>query len=61
MHPIGTRVSWPLSFFIKEMERKYLELELGLDPQVPLAHHDEGHDVLDPVGVQVLQLDLIMV
>ena len=31
-----------------------LELEVGLDPQVPLAHHDEGHDVLDLVGVQVL-------
>jgi len=38
-----------------------LELEVGLDPQVPLAHRDEGHDVLDPIGVQVLQLDLIMV
>ena len=25
VHPIGTRVSWPLSFFlIKEMEKKYL-------------------------------------
>ena len=38
-----------------------LELEVGLDPQVPLAHRDEGHDVLDPIGVQVLQLDLIVV
>ena len=37
------------------------QLEVGLDPQVPLAHRDEGHDVLDPVGVQVLQLDLIVV
>ena len=37
------------------------QLEVGLDPQVPLAHHDEGCDVLDPVGVQVLQLDLIVV
>ena len=25
------------------------------------AHRDEGRDVPDPVGVQVLQLDLIMV
>ena len=30
------------------------QLEVGLKPQVPLAHHDEGHDVLDPIGVQVL-------
>ena len=37
------------------------QLEVGLDPQVPLAHRDEGRDVLDPVGVQVLQLDLIVV
>ena len=36
-------------------------LEVGLDPQVPLAHRDEGRDVLDLVGVQVLQLDLIVV
>jgi len=32
-----------------------------LDPQVPLAHHDEGSDVLDPVGVEVLQLDPVVV
>ena len=36
-------------------------LEVGLDPQVPLAHHDEGCDVLDPIRVQVLQLNLIVV
>ena len=30
------------------------QLEVGLDPQVPLAHRDEGRDVLDPIGVQVL-------
>ena len=37
------------------------QLEVGLDTQVPLAHCYEGRDVLDPVGVQVLQLDLIVV
>ena len=37
------------------------QLEVGLDPQVPLINRDEGRDVLDPVGVQVLQLDLIVV
>ena len=30
------------------------QLEVWLDPQVPLAHRDEGHDVLDLIGVQVL-------
>ena len=30
------------------------ELKVRLDPQVPLTHHDEGRDVLDPIGVQVL-------
>ena len=29
-------------------------LKVGLDPRVPLTHRDEGRDVLDPVGVQVL-------
>ena len=30
------------------------ELKVGLDPQLPHAHHNEGHNVLDPIGVQVL-------
>ena len=30
------------------------QLEVRLDPQVPLAYRDEGHDVLNPVGVEVL-------
>ena len=38
-----------------------LELKVGLDPQVPLTHHNEGRNVLDPIRVQVLQLDLIVV
>ena len=37
------------------------QLEVGLDPQVPLTHRDNSRDVLDPIRVQVLQLDLIMV
>ena len=37
------------------------QLEVRLDPQVPLAHRDEGRDVLDPVGVEVLQLNLVVV
>ena len=36
-HPIGTRVSWPHSFFlIKEMEKKYLHsLKWGSIPRYP--------------------------
>ena len=34
---------------------------MGIDPQVPLTHRNKGRDVLDPIGVQVLQLDLIVV
>ena len=36
------------------------QLKVGLDSQVPLAQRDEGHDVLDPIWVQVLQLDLVV-
>jgi hypothetical protein len=32
-----------------------------LDPQESLAQRDEGSDVLNPVRVQVLQLDAIVV
>jgi hypothetical protein len=38
-----------------------LVLEVGFDPQVSLAQHDESHDVLDPVRVEVLQLDQVVV
>ena len=34
---------------------------MGLDTQISLAQRDEVHDVLDPIGIQVLQLDLVMV
>ena len=37
------------------------QLKVGLNPQIPLVHRDEGRDVLDPVGLQVLQIDLIVV
>jgi hypothetical protein len=36
------------------------QLEAGLNPQIPFAQRDEGHDVLYPVGIQVLQLDLVV-
>jgi hypothetical protein len=36
------------------------ELEVGFDPQESLAQHDEGHDLLDPIWVEVLQLDLVV-
>ena len=62
-HPISTG-GLPASLLLLDQgDREEISphLEVGLDPQVPLAHHDEGCDVLDPVGVQVLQLDLIVV
>jgi hypothetical protein len=27
---------------------------VGLDPQVPLIERDEGWDVLNPIGIQML-------
>ena len=36
MHPISTGVSWPLSFLIKVMEKKYLHsLKWGSIPRYP--------------------------
>ena len=37
------------------------QLKVRLDPQVPLTHRNEGHDVLDLIRVEVLQLDLVVV
>jgi hypothetical protein len=37
------------------------ELEVGLDPQVPLTKRDEGRDMLNPIGIQMLWLDPIVV
>jgi hypothetical protein len=34
---------------------------VGIDPQVALAQRDEGRDVLDPIGIKVLQLDLVVI
>jgi hypothetical protein len=34
---------------------------VGLNPQVSLAQCDEGGDVLNPVRVHVLQLDVVVV
>ena len=31
------------------------------DPQEPFTQHDESRHVLDPIGVEVLQLDLVVV
>ena len=37
------------------------QVEVGINPQVPLAQGDERRNVLDPVGGKVLQLHLIVV
>ena len=34
---------------------------MWFDASVPLAHHNEGSNVLDPIGVEVLQLDPVVV
>ena len=34
---------------------------MGFDPQVSLTQRDEGHGVLDPIEVQMLQLNLVVV
>ena len=37
------------------------QLEVGFDPQIPFTQRNEGRDLPDPVGIQVLQLDLVVV
>jgi hypothetical protein len=37
------------------------EIEVWFDPQVTFTKHDEGREVLNPIGIQVLQLNLIVV
>jgi hypothetical protein len=37
------------------------QLKVGLDPYIPLAQRDECRDVLNPIGIQVLQLNLVVV
>ena len=37
------------------------QIEVEADPQESLAQGDECHHVLDPVGIEVLQLDLVVV
>ena len=34
---------------------------MGLNPQIPLAQRNEGRDVLNPIGIQMLQLKPIVV
>jgi hypothetical protein len=36
------------------------QLEAGLNPQIHFAQRDEGRGVLYPIGIQVLQLDLVV-
>jgi hypothetical protein len=33
---------------------------MGLDPQITFTQHDEDGDVLNPIGIQVMQLDLVV-
>jgi hypothetical protein len=36
------------------------KLDVGFDPQESLAQRDEGHDLWDPIRVEMLQLDLVV-
>ena len=37
------------------------QIEVGTDPQKPLTQDDECHNVLNPVGIKVLQLHLVVI
>jgi hypothetical protein len=37
-----------------------LELEVRFNPQEPLTQLDEGRDLLDPIQIEVLQLNLVV-
>jgi predicted metal-binding transcription factor (methanogenesis marker protein 9) len=57
-HPIGIcRSGRPLSLFFCRLTVKITSI---FDPQKSFAQRDEGHHVLDLVGVEILQLDLVV-
>ena len=63
-HPIGTaRSDFFLSFFFcSSTAKKYFQSsKWGSIPRYPLAQRDKGQDVLNPVGIQMLQLKPIVV
>jgi hypothetical protein len=33
---------------------------MGADPQIPLAHCNEGGQMPNPIGIQMLQLDFVI-
>ena len=37
------------------------QVKVGADPQESLAQRDEHHHVLDPVGIEMPQLNLVVV
>ena len=37
------------------------QVEVGADPQESLTQRDECRHVLDPIGIEVLQLNLVVV
>ena len=64
-HPIGVCSSClPLfSLFLLEGDGKEVlpQIEVGTDPQESLAHGDERCHMLNPVGIKVLKLDLVVI
>jgi hypothetical protein len=62
-HPISTDDSPPLSLFLsREIAKKNLHSsKWGSIPRYPSHNAIKGHDVLDPIGIQMLQLNLVVV
>jgi hypothetical protein len=51
----------PLPLLQVNGEEVPLEIEVRFDPHVTFVESDEGRDVLNPIGIQVLQLNLVIV
>jgi len=63
-HPIGiARSNFFLSFFFcsSTAKKSFHSSKWGSIPRYPLAQRDEGRDVLNHVGIQMLQLKLVVV
>jgi hypothetical protein len=61
-HPTGTGSSAFFSLlFYREMAKKYFRSsKWGSIPKYPSHSATKGRDVLNPIGVQVLQLNLVI-
>jgi hypothetical protein len=53
----------PVLFLVEQGDGEEIlpQIEMTLNPQIPLTQHDESCDVLDTSWIQVLQLNLVVV